>query len=85
MIYINIQPKMNKTILYSVLLTTMLGISVVVLINYYNQHREIIKFIQKKTAPYIADHIYLYAKGPEFVRIKKNLRNYQLERTKSSL
>jgi len=50
--------------------------SSIVLIDYYNQHQEIIKFFEKKTAPYIAGHIYFYAKGSEFAKVKKNLKKY---------
>ena len=34
--------------------------------DYYDRHQEIIKLLEKKTAPYIAHHIHSYAFGKKF-------------------
>lgn len=65
----------NIALYAGVILAGAMG-SVIVILEYLNQHREIIKFLEKKTAPYLADQIYLYVKGEKFVKVKNNLKDY---------
>ena len=48
-------------------------VRIVLILKFFIQHQEIVKFLEKKIAPYIADDIYSYVFGEKFVKLKNKV------------